>query len=327
MGIGAKQVSPGKPGGTQGREDRARQPSGSRLEVVTANPAHQYWQVILCHSCPPWSHNTAHHGFKCDRILSSAWRAVPGNEPPSAASLPWHRRWVSTGAQATTVAGIRQVGADTLNPRRQMLIEPGICFGRPIVKTARGDTGPVADLHHRHGIAIIRHLGYNLLNQSSISRHGTTCQKHVTRGSREHAARDTAQNQSGYCVLSLNAERDEVCSSAPRDSNQRCGRITANDPNFSCHCQVCADGTQFCVGSLCFGFTIPVELGLRGSHFQHGLLERMRDFESVYKLKFRRRGYLRRGLCCRKRHRREVNGRDRTPVRVVSRALDDQDRT
>src|SRR5690606_42113529 len=82
MGIGAKQVSPGKPGGTQGREDRARQPSGSRLEVVTANPAHQYWQVILCHSCPPWSHNTAHHGFKCDRILSSAWRAVPGNEPP-----------------------------------------------------------------------------------------------------------------------------------------------------------------------------------------------------------------------------------------------------
>src|SRR5690606_20051938 len=51
-----------------------------------------------------------------------------------------------------TVASIRQIGDHPLYPRRQMLIDPGFGFGRPIVITAAGHTGPAAGLHHRHDI-------------------------------------------------------------------------------------------------------------------------------------------------------------------------------
>src|SRR5690606_22307501 len=95
----------------------------------------------------------------------------------------------------------------------------------------------------------------------------------------------------------------------------------------SCQSEICTDRAQFYVGSLCFGLTILVELGLRGSHLQYGLLERKRDLEEVYQLKFRRGGYLRSALCCRKRHWGQINGRNHTVVWLVGRAFDDHERT
>src|SRR5690554_6877551 len=53
-----------------------------------------------------------------------------------------------------TVASIRQIGDHPLYPRRQVLIDPGVGFGRPIVITAAGHTGPAAGLYpsrHRLG--------------------------------------------------------------------------------------------------------------------------------------------------------------------------------
>src|SRR5690554_2761960 len=67
-----------------------------------------------------------------------------------------------------TVASIRQIGDHPLYPRRQVLIDPGFGFGRPIVITAAGHTGPAAGLHHRPDIALGNHLGHGLIDQSSV---------------------------------------------------------------------------------------------------------------------------------------------------------------
>src|SRR5690554_880115 len=52
-----------------------------------------------------------------------------------------------------TVACIRQIGDDALDPRRQVLIDLGFGFGRPIVITTTGNSRPTTGLYHRHDMA------------------------------------------------------------------------------------------------------------------------------------------------------------------------------
>ena len=98
----------------------------------------------------------------------------------------------------------------------------------------------------------------------------------------------------GNGISPLHAERQKVRPSGSCQPDQCRRGITSNDPNFSRHRKVGAQGTQFRVGGPGLGLEILVDLGLSGAHLEHCLLEGQRNFQGVDQFECGKRRY----SCC-----------------------------
>lgn len=152
-------------------------------------------------------------------------------------------------------------------------------------------------------------------------------QKHIARCAGERPARDAAQHDSGDGVPSLDAKGNKVRPPGSGQSNQRRRGIAANRADLRRQRQGGLCRAQLHVGCPCPGLMIAIGLDLRDACFQHGLLERKRNFENVNQFEHRLRSYVLSSLRGGARYQREVDCSDHMTIWLDGRALYDDDRT